>query len=328
MQFQYLGTAAAEGWPAVFCRCKYCLEAQRLGGKNIRTRSQAIVNDDLLLDLPPDTYMHKLMNHLDLSRVKYLFVTHFHMDHFYPQELTVRGSVTPRTKTTEELYPVDAGGGLRLASTLCTFSYIREGQQVQSAIGCINTSNRPVRLELHPKESSGLLAADYPRELAPGQTAEINLMYLNPEGAPRYGSLRDALEVRADGRGNGTLIVAHGIGIDKSPADTRRTPKVQITENIIKFGPVKHNAPQQQRTFTLTNTGDGELIVRAVETGGKVATTLMPGQRIPAGSSFTAKATLDPGRQEYGVVTDFVTIITNDPTRPMRRLRATAIVED
>ena len=51
MQFQYLGTAAAEGWPAVFCRCKYCLEAQRLGGKNIRTRSQAIVNDDLLLDL-------------------------------------------------------------------------------------------------------------------------------------------------------------------------------------------------------------------------------------------------------------------------------------
>lgn len=45
MQFQYLGTAAAEGWPAVFCRCKYCLEAQRLGGKNIRTRSQAIVND-------------------------------------------------------------------------------------------------------------------------------------------------------------------------------------------------------------------------------------------------------------------------------------------
>lgn len=61
--------------------------------QNIRTRSQAIVNDDLLLDLPPDTYMHKLMNNLDLSRVKYLFVTHFHMDHFYPQELTVRGSV-------------------------------------------------------------------------------------------------------------------------------------------------------------------------------------------------------------------------------------------
>lgn len=92
MQFIYLGTAAAEGWPAVFCRCKYCLEAQRLGGKNIRTRSQAIVNDDLLIDLPPDTYLHKLAHGLDLSRVRYLLLTHRHMDHFYPQELTVRGS--------------------------------------------------------------------------------------------------------------------------------------------------------------------------------------------------------------------------------------------
>lgn len=92
MKFQYLGTAAAEGWPAVFCRCKYCLEAQRLGGKNIRTRSQAIINDDLLIDLPPDTYMHKLLHGLDLSRVQHLLITHCHMDHFYPQELSIRGS--------------------------------------------------------------------------------------------------------------------------------------------------------------------------------------------------------------------------------------------
>ncbi len=92
MQFTYLGTAAAEGWPAVFCRCTFCQEAKRLGGKNIRTRSQALINDDLLIDLPPDTYLHKLAHNLDLSRVKYLLLTHCHMDHFYPQELTVRGS--------------------------------------------------------------------------------------------------------------------------------------------------------------------------------------------------------------------------------------------
>ena len=106
MEFTYLGTAAAEGWPAVFCRCKYCLEAQRLGGKNIRTRSQAIINDDLLIDLPPDTYLHKLAHNLDLTRVKYLLLTHCHMDHFYPQELTVRGScysvdmVSPTSRST------------------------------------------------------------------------------------------------------------------------------------------------------------------------------------------------------------------------------------
>ena len=47
--------------------------------------------------------------------------------------LTVQGSVIPRQKTVEELYPVDAGGGLRLASTLNAFSYIYPGRQVQAA---------------------------------------------------------------------------------------------------------------------------------------------------------------------------------------------------
>ncbi len=90
MKFTYLGTAAAEGMPAVFCDCAYCQEARKLGGKNIRTRSQAIINDDLLLDLPADTYMHFLNNNIRGDKIKYLFITHSHMDHFYPKELEMR----------------------------------------------------------------------------------------------------------------------------------------------------------------------------------------------------------------------------------------------
>lgn len=91
MKFKFLGTAAAEGFPAVFCNCKYCQEARKRKGKNIRTRSQAIINEDLLIDLPADTYMHALNNELELFKVKYLLVTHAHQDHFYPQELNMRG---------------------------------------------------------------------------------------------------------------------------------------------------------------------------------------------------------------------------------------------
>ncbi len=91
MKIKFLGTAAAEGWPGVFCNCENCKKALRLGGKNIRTRSQILVNEDLLVDLPPDTYMHKLQHGLDLSKVETLLVTHSHMDHFYPMELSMRG---------------------------------------------------------------------------------------------------------------------------------------------------------------------------------------------------------------------------------------------
>ena len=92
MKLTYLGTAAAEGFPGVFCNCEYCKEARRLGGKNIRTRSQAIINDDLLIDLPADTYSHFLNNGIEGDKIKYLLITHSHSDHLYEKELELRHS--------------------------------------------------------------------------------------------------------------------------------------------------------------------------------------------------------------------------------------------
>lgn len=82
MKFQYLGTAAAEGIPAIFCQCENCEKIRKKGGKNIRTRSQAIINDDLLIDFNADSYIHFLNNNIDTSKIKYCLITHTHSDHF------------------------------------------------------------------------------------------------------------------------------------------------------------------------------------------------------------------------------------------------------
>lgn len=82
MKFQYLGTAAAEGIPALFCSCDLCREAARRGGKDLRLRSGAIVNDRLLIDLNPDLFAAKLRFGLDLSQVRNALITHAHSDHF------------------------------------------------------------------------------------------------------------------------------------------------------------------------------------------------------------------------------------------------------
>lgn len=91
MELKFLGTAAAEGVPATFCNCDTCRCAKEKGGKNIRTRSQILVDDDTLFDFPMDTYMHMLTYKLDLSRVERVLITHAHMDHCYPQEFCMRG---------------------------------------------------------------------------------------------------------------------------------------------------------------------------------------------------------------------------------------------
>ncbi len=92
MKITYLGTAAAEGWSAMFCRCEYCMQAMKAGGRNLRTRSQALINDDLLIDFPADSLQHLQKNNLDFSAVTTLIVTHSHMDHFMPVDLHLRNS--------------------------------------------------------------------------------------------------------------------------------------------------------------------------------------------------------------------------------------------
>jgi phosphoribosyl 1,2-cyclic phosphate phosphodiesterase len=90
MKIQYFGTAAAEGWPGIFCRCEFCKEAARRRGKDLRTRSQALIDDVLLVDFPADSYFHMLRDGLNLPEIQHLLVTHSHQDHFYPQDLTAR----------------------------------------------------------------------------------------------------------------------------------------------------------------------------------------------------------------------------------------------
>lgn len=90
MKLKYYGTAAAEGIPALFCDCGLCRYAKEHGGKDIRTRSQAMVDDQLLIDFPADTFMHTICGGLDLNRVRSCIVTHNHSDHLYAADLEMR----------------------------------------------------------------------------------------------------------------------------------------------------------------------------------------------------------------------------------------------
>lgn len=93
MKIQWLGTAASEGWPALFCQCGACRRAMRLGGKNVRTRSGALIDDRLLIELNPDLYAQKILLGLDLGYVTDILITHNHSDHFQPDMLEFLGEV-------------------------------------------------------------------------------------------------------------------------------------------------------------------------------------------------------------------------------------------
>ena len=90
MKIHYLGTAAAERIPAIFCNCPTCQKALELGGKNIMTHSQVLIDDSLLVDLSCDAWHHFMKLGKTLEGIENLLVTHSHGDHFSLDELLYR----------------------------------------------------------------------------------------------------------------------------------------------------------------------------------------------------------------------------------------------
>jgi phosphoribosyl 1,2-cyclic phosphate phosphodiesterase len=90
MTLTFLGTAAAEGYPNPFCRCKNCERARALGGPSLRKRCAALINDDLLIDLGPDLIAASQLHGRSLAGLRYCLQTHAHADHLDPSHFLSR----------------------------------------------------------------------------------------------------------------------------------------------------------------------------------------------------------------------------------------------
>lgn len=80
MNVKFLGTSAGWPLPRLGCHCRVCSSKDP---KDIRRRSQALVNGSLLLDIGIDTYHHLSKPSIDPTNIKYAAITHEHPDHTF-----------------------------------------------------------------------------------------------------------------------------------------------------------------------------------------------------------------------------------------------------
>ena len=114
-----LGSAAAEGLPALFCDCRVCREALAKGA--FRARSSYNFGGDVQIDLGPDGLQAWQKHHDVLRRMRHVLVTHAHEDHLQPSDLiyksrwfagvpaipdvlTVHGTAPTRARIENELW--------------------------------------------------------------------------------------------------------------------------------------------------------------------------------------------------------------------------------
>lgn len=244
--------------------------------------------------------------------------------------LNIEGNVIPRERSVDELYPFEVGAGLRLDSNFHAFSYLGRGDEAKATIVIYNTSDKDASIELRPTKSSGLLRVEAPQSIKAQALDKITLTYKVEEGSDRYGMLDDVFSVVVNGKESRTLISTHAIAVDKflPIIDDMTAPSCELSKNFIKFGELKHGSRIEDSSVELVNDGEVELVVRAVEWKSSALTcSLKAGDKLKAGEKRKIRFAYDSSTSDYGVWVDRVSIITNDPERPMLTLRITAIVE-
>ena len=90
MKVLFMGTAADERIPAMYCNCETCQKALKLGGKSVMTRAQALIDNKLLIDFGGDTYAHFLAQNRTLWDIENILITHSHGDHLTYDSLGAR----------------------------------------------------------------------------------------------------------------------------------------------------------------------------------------------------------------------------------------------
>lgn len=120
MKIKFLGTAAAEGVPALFCTCDTCKKAREVGGKEIRTRSQSLLDGEYMLDFPADTYYHSMRDGINLTDIHHYLITHCHMDHLHPEDVKMLGKGLANLP--EDMPPYHFYGGEEMSETLTSIA--------------------------------------------------------------------------------------------------------------------------------------------------------------------------------------------------------------
>lgn len=176
MVITYLGTGAAEGIPALFCNCEFCRYARKR--HIVRARACVLLDGELCIDFSPDTFYREAVLGTDLSAVKYLLVTHSHMDHFYAHDFILRGYKYAEDMTSPTL---DIFGNRDVLDVFseCTRRELRE--EIKETIGLH---------ELHAFEHVSF-GEWHAYTLKARHSSEEPLLYLLEKGDKRYLHLTD-----------------------------------------------------------------------------------------------------------------------------------------
>jgi hypothetical protein len=229
--------------------------------------------------------------------------------------LVIKGEVTPREKTVEEVYtwPV---GPIRFESNHLAFTSIKKTEKKIRVMPVINTSDKPVKVEFDGLPEHLQLKSN-PETLKPGQKGIIEGTYDATKNPGGWGTVSNMVRVKLDGevQQNGYYYVSANLVEDfsgLSKDELLNAPVFKLASTTIDIGKIPQ-ATNNDVEYKFTNDGKRDLIIRNIRsTCGCTAVQQGGSNIIKPGESGSIKATFNSGGYN-GKVTKAIYVYTNDP---------------
>jgi hypothetical protein len=240
--------------------------------------------------------------------------------------LRLLGNVIRRERTPEEMYPGEIGP-LRLKSSHISFGHVAPGSVITDSVQVINLSGEI--LDISFSHIPGHVSVEaVPRKLEPGREGLFIASY-DAGLIDDWGVITHSFRVLINGSSPGRNIIYISASIlddfsSLSDAEKEKAPAISFENRVFDFGRISHGESREHH-FIFTNTGQSELIIRAVRSGcGCTATEpqkslLRPGESSSIYAVFNSRGFR--GRQNKGI-----TVISNDPANQSVLLRVTGEV--
>ena len=243
--------------------------------------------------------------------------------------LVIKGEVTAREKTVEELFTFLVGA-VRFESQNLAFTNVKKTEKKIRVMQLVNTSTAPVKVEFDGLPAHLAIKAN-PETLKPGQKGLVEGTY-DATKNPGWGNVNDMVKVKLNGvaQENMYYYVSANLVEDfssLSKEDLTNAPVFKVASTTVDLGIIK-GSTQNDIEFKFTNEGKNDLIIRNIRaTCG--CTAVQQGNQgigIKPGESSSIKAVYNSGNDK-GKVTKAIYVYTNDPKNSEVVLMLNADVE-
>lgn len=241
-------------------------------------------------------------------------------------QLMIRGTVNPREKTVEELYP-RIMGPLRTRSNYVSFGPVLNTQIKTQKIEFVNISEEPVKIGIY--RSIPHISVEMGEEaILPNEKGSLTIHYdASKKKSFGYSNDRIYLTMNGERQSNFNISITATIKEDFSKLSEEQlamAPSAVISESRFDFGTIQQG-DKVAHDFMLSNEGKSTLFLRNVKTSCG-CTAVEYDKEIAPGESTTLHVVFN-SRGKRNRQNKTITIICNDPNNSTIVLRMVGTVQ-